>query len=207
MIYFMSIARCPPIRSGVWLRSLWQFKAASRPFPLGRGYGNAFHQDGPFAFTTWRQMIQGHLSRTAEWIGQAKVVDPAVIDPVSRLLPQFDSYFAGVLPTPFLDDITTKNVLLNGGRLSGIVDVDELCFGDPLFVVALTKMSLLAHRLPTDYIGFWIDLLQPSAEQMRALELYTAVHCVCFIAENGQRFNRGDTIVQIGEGRAVKRYL
>ena len=37
-----------------------------------------------------------------------------------------------VPPLPFLDDLTTKNVLVDGGRLSGVVDVDVVCFGDPL---------------------------------------------------------------------------
>ena len=35
-------------------------------------------------------------------------------------------------PVPFLHDTTTKNVIVTPeGSFSGIVDVDDLCFGDP----------------------------------------------------------------------------
>ena len=50
-------------------------------------------------------------------------------------------------PTPFLHDTTTKNVIVTpAGSFSGIVDVDDLCFGDPRYAVALTSAALLAHR-------------------------------------------------------------
>ena len=48
-------------------------------------------------------------------------------------------------PIPFLHDTTTKNVIVTPeGAFSGIVDVDDLCFGDPRYVVALTLPSLTA---------------------------------------------------------------
>ena len=37
-----------------------------------------------------------------------------------------------VAATPFLHDTTTKSVIVTPeGTLSGILDVDDLCFGDP----------------------------------------------------------------------------
>ena len=65
------------------------------------------------------------------------------------------AYFSAVRPTAFLGDITTKNVLVHEGKLSGIVDVDEICYGDPLFVVGLTHMALLAMGADTDYTTGW----------------------------------------------------
>lgn len=47
----------------------------------------------------------------------------------------FDSYTSEVKPTPFLDDTTTKNVIINDGKLSGIVDVDYVNFGDHLLTL------------------------------------------------------------------------
>ena len=91
---------------------------------------------------------------------------------------------------PFLDDTTTKNVLISGGRLSGIVDVDVVCFGDRLFTPALTRMALLSRGYATDYIRYWCDELDLSGEQERILTLYTAHFCVGFLAELGQRFNK-----------------
>ena len=57
------------------------------------------------------------------------------IAPRNILRDEIDS----IPPTPFLHDATTKNVLVTAkGAFSGIVDVDDLCFGDPRYPAALT---------------------------------------------------------------------
>ncbi len=89
-----------------------------------------------------------------------------------------------------MHDITTNNVIIDDGRLSGVVDVDNLCFGDPLFLVGLIRMALLAHGDSPVYVDGWIDVLRPDAEQLAALDFYTAVFGLCFMDELGQRFNR-----------------
>ena len=50
---------------------------------------------------------------------------------VANCATRFERYFAQIRPTPFLDDTTTKNVIVHEGKLSGIVDVDWICFGYP----------------------------------------------------------------------------
>jgi hypothetical protein len=44
------------------------------------------------------------------------------------------------------------------GTFSGIVDLDDLCFGDPRYVVALTLASLLAAGGPPDYVDAWMKI-------------------------------------------------
>jgi hypothetical protein len=81
-------------------------------------------------------------------------------------------------------------VIVHDGELSGIVDVDWVCFGDPLFTVALTRMALLARRYETDYIAFWTEALALSPTQRAALSFYTALFCVDFMSELGDSFNQ-----------------
>ena len=52
-------------------------------------------------------------------------VDFAHVERVRRRMPQFAKYFFAVEPIAFLDDTTTRNVIVHDGDLSGIVDVDE----------------------------------------------------------------------------------
>ena len=61
-------------------------------------------------------------------------------------------------------------MIINKGKLSGIVDVDGACFGDKLYTVALTKMSLLSSKDNLDYIDYWCEELNISEEQYKALE-------------------------------------
>jgi hypothetical protein len=93
-----------------------------------------------------------------------------------------------------LDDTTTKNVLISDGRLRGIVDVDYVCFGDPLFTVALTRMALLSMGADLEYTDAWCAALALDAHERAALTLYTCVFCVDFLSEVGHIGNHNTAI-------------
>jgi len=156
--------------------------------PPGRGFGYAMSYDGPFPHRRWQDVVAASLARAR--IGAAGVVDARAVDAVEAAAERFAGSLDRVKPTPFLHDITTKNVIVHDGRLSGIVDVDDLCFGDPLLLIALIRMALLAHGHDLAYVEEWLDIIGPDAEQRAALDLYTAQHCLDFMGEIGQRFNR-----------------
>ena len=52
-------------------------------------------------------------------------------------------YFRRVQPVCFLEDLTTKNVILQNGELQSIIDFDSVCFGDPLWQVGLAAGCIL----------------------------------------------------------------
>jgi len=119
-------------------------------------------------------------------------VSTGYVERVRELMPSFSAYFAGIPLTAFLDDTTTKNVLIQDGRLSGIVDVDFVCFGDPLFTVALTQMALLSMGADLDYTDAWCAALALDAYQRTALTFYTCVFCVDFMREVGHDANQNN---------------
>ncbi len=175
-----------------------------RTLPAGDGYGFVCRPDKPFPHGTWRSVIDANLARTREWLKAIPSLDWGPIRRIEARLNREDGYLSAVAPTPFLDDITTKNVIIDNGHLTGIVDVDEVCYGDPLFALALTRMSLIAHGLQTDYIDDWANALALNSPQLNVLNLYTAVHCASFIGELGQRFNKDEAAsVDPGEPRRL----
>ncbi len=173
-------------------REIARIQGIVNALPPGPGYGFALSYEANLK-ASWT-VVLGDLARTRLWIKQAGVFKPQVVDRVRKALARFEPYFAEIAPKPFLDDTTTKNVLINEGRLSGIVDVDVVCFGDPLFVVALTNMALLSRAYTIDYIEFWCDELHLNPTQRQVFNVYTAVHCVSFMSEIGQKFNRDEPI-------------
>jgi len=84
------------------------------------------------------------------------------------------------------------------GEISGIVDVDGVCYGDPLCVLGLTQMAILSIGGPTDYIDYWFEFQALNQKwdesqrvfQRKILTLYTLWHCVGFMSECGRSFNR-----------------
>ena len=158
--------------------------------PTGRGYGYASSPDDPSLRPTWRDVLDASLRRSREWIHTAGEMDDDVVDRVEREVDQFNAHFERVEPTCFLHDTTTKNVMVHEGRLSGIVDVDSVCYGDPLWVLALTNMALRSMGGDQVYVDAWVDELDLSDEARTAMALYTSMHCVAFLGEIGQRFNK-----------------
>jgi hypothetical protein len=73
------------------------------------------------------------------------------------------------------------------GSFSGIVDVDDLCFGDPRYVVALTLASLMAFGGPMHYVDAWMNAADYRNDHI--FRLYVALFLVDFMSEHGQEFN------------------
>lgn len=156
----------------------------------GRGFGFAHTAEGPFSHAAWRDMLETYLARSRQWIEQAGVVNPEWIERARKHLDLHQKYLAAVAPKPFLDDITTKNVLIYENKLSGVVDVDSLCYGDWLYHIALIQMALLARNWPMDYVAAWREAMAVTPQQQAILSLYTALHGVAVLSEFGQKFNR-----------------
>ncbi len=171
-------------------RRLSALQAIVTALPLGQGYGFTPRLDGPFPNATWSETIAGQLARSRRRIRDAAVVSESHADRVESAAALFQDTFATVQPVPFLHDITTKNVIVDGERLSGIVDVDDVCFGDPLFLVALIRVALLANGRDPAYADAWLDILRPDEEQRAVQDFYVALFSLDFMAELGHRFNK-----------------
>lgn len=171
---------------------------ASR-LPKASGFGYALSYDSRLE-REWSNVLGASLRRGRTWIGRAGVVDLAWADRVEAKLARMTDTFDDVRPRAFLHDVTTKNVLVHEGVLSGIVDVDSMAFGDSLWNAALTRMSLLALRVAMDYVDIQAAALADDTEaSAERLILYTALHGLSFLGELGQAFNRNTPPAVDGE--------
>lgn len=158
--------------------------------PRAAGFGFALSYDDPDLHHSWLDVVLADVERTRGHIAAAGLVALNVTERVLERVLASATYLRAIEPVPFLDDTTTKNVLVHNGTLCGIVDTDHVCFGDPIFAVALTRMALLAHAQSTDYIDYWLERLALSDAQSHAMDLYTAVFCAGFLGEIGLQFNQ-----------------
>lgn len=158
--------------------------------PSGAGYGFTVDSSVGFPHQTWPDVLRAELSRSDRRIRSADSVNAAIVGIAKTALERHAPTLADQPAIPFLHDITTKNVVVDQGRLSGIVDVDDLCYGDPLYLPALLRMALMAHDLPMDYLEAWLCGLNCDQTDVKRLDLYTLIHCAGFLSELGTRFNR-----------------
>lgn len=146
------------------------------------------------SFSTWIEYLKSLIDRSYIRIKQNNIFNVDVCNNVLEMMNSLREYFVKVEPTPFLDDITTKNVLIHEGKLSGIVDIDEICYGDPLLVIGLTNMALLGMEADTKYIGFWLDEINANEIQRKVVKFYTLLYCLDFMGEQGMQFSNDNVV-------------
>ncbi len=140
-------------------------------------------------YCAWGQVLEASLSRSRQRIAFAGLFDVTLVDMVQNALAGLRHEIDKIAATPFLHDTTTKNVIVtDDGGFSGIVDVDDLCFGDPRYPAALTLAVLMAYGGPVRYVSFWSQHAGWSPDD-RLFRLYVAVFLLDLMAEHGQMFN------------------
>jgi Ser/Thr protein kinase RdoA (MazF antagonist) len=138
-------------------------------------------------FSTWGEMVADSIATADKMMRDSGLVISGA-EQVSVAAERLKQRLDAIPATPYLHDTTTKNVMVTAdGRFSGIVDVDDLCFGDPRQVKALTLAALLADGLPADYVWDWLAQAGEAADAL--FWLYAACSLLWFIGEHKQAMN------------------
>lgn len=142
-------------------------------------------------YKQWIDVLMELITRSQNRIRRNDIFDESYCSRVTDLLPNFTDYFTSIKSTPFLNDITTKNVMVLDGKLAGIVDIDEMFYGDSLSTIALTNMALLSDDLDTEYIEDWLNEIHADEIQRKVVLFYTLIFCIDFMGEQGMTFFNG----------------
>ncbi|KAA6490728.1 hypothetical protein EXN67_28035 [Rhizobium rhizogenes] len=140
----------------------------------------------------WSQVLLANLARSRERIGSAGLFDVGLVDAVRHEVTARRGEIDRIEATPFLHDTTTKNVIVTReGAFSGIVDVDDLGFGDPRYPAALTLAALMAYGGPVSYVSAWLRHAGQADDWL--FRLYTTVLLLDLMGEHGNVFNGNET--------------
>ena len=136
----------------------------------------------------WNSFADEMLGRAYELISKNGFFDVSKVEKVSNILKEMQPYISSVKPIPYLDDISTKNLLIEKGHVSGVIDIDWMGFGDKLTFVAMTKVALLNMNLDTNYVDYLLEEMHLNDEQMKAFIFYCLLFCVDFMGERGTQY-------------------
>jgi len=155
-----------------------------------------------WSFPTWGEYVEAYIERSRHRIIQNKIFSVSICNKVASIMKStMSNYFSTIKPTAFLEDISTKNVLIcSKGKLAGVVDIDEMCHGDSLIVLGLTQMALLNMKADTKYIDYWLDELNATETERKAVKFYTLLFCLDFMAEQGAAYDNG-TVITANNGK------
>ncbi len=143
----------------------------------------------------WENEIDSTILRASELIEKNGYFSPAYPKMLMEQKKHLSSYFDSIRPIPYLDDISTKNLVIHNGQVSGIIDVDWMGFGDSLTYIALTCVALLNDSRDTEYVEYLMEETAPSPIQVRAFVFYCLMYCVDFMGERGSTF--GDKTIEV----------
>lgn len=137
---------------------------------------------------SWNSFIDEMIVRAYERISVNNYFDLSKIDEIRLLQNELQEYLNSIKPVPYLDDISTKNLLIYNGKVSSVIDIDWMGFGDVLTFIAMTRVALLNMELDTKYVDYLLDELHPSEIQYKAFVFYCLLFCVDFMGERGMNF-------------------
>lgn len=150
-------------------------------------YGYAVRPEDAPHFA-WSQVLDANLARSRRRIASAGLFKVTSADIVQGELSAMRNEIDSIPPTPFLHDTTTRNVIITEeGAFSGIVDVDNLCFGDPRYPAALTLAVLTAQGGPAQYVSAWLQ--HAGLTDDRLFQMYVLLFLLDLMSEHGQVFN------------------
>jgi aminoglycoside phosphotransferase (APT) family kinase protein len=148
--------------------------------PKGEGFGWVpINDKGPFS--SWMEIIDRdfhtHISSVENEIYSNQIKD------VELLKNRFNDYFNQVEPICFLDDITIKNVIVLDGKLQGIIDLDWVCYGDPLYMIGLTQTAIISDigEASNQYIEELCNQWEVTPFQRKIINFYSLLHAFRFI--------------------------
>lgn len=136
----------------------------------------------------WNSFADEMLGRAQELISKNGFFDISKVEEVRNIQKELQPYISSINPIPYLDDISTKNLLIENGHVSGVIDIDWMGLGDNITFVAMTKVALLNMNLDTKYIDYLLEEMHLNNEQSRAFIFYCLLFCVDFMGERGTQY-------------------
>jgi aminoglycoside phosphotransferase (APT) family kinase protein len=107
----------------------------------------------------------------------------ALAEKIDGYLRVMEPRLAKVRPTCFLDDLTTKNVIVLAGNLQGVIDFDVVCYGDPLWWLSLAAVAVLSDLGVERF--YYVDRLRKlwgiDGTNRHILALYETIHGLDFL--------------------------
>ena len=159
-------------------------QAATNLLPDGPGYGIAASYEQIPESNSWYDFLMGRLLLFKDIIKETAVFDENYVTKVISIAKDMEDELLSMPARPFLWDATERNVIVHKGTITGIVDVDDVCFGDPLFVLALTYVALENEGHDTLYTNYWAQALQLDKKSQFRLEFYRLFYAIVFMRKH-----------------------
>ena len=146
--------------------------------PLGSQYGFATSYEQGDKYKSWYKFLLARIDLCQESLYKTTVFPPDIISKILAVANNLQADLLAVTAKPFMWDTSERNVMIDHDKISAIIDVDNMCFGDPLFVLGLTYAALESFGFDTVYPDAWATLLNLDHGAQQRLLFYRLFYTV-----------------------------
>jgi aminoglycoside phosphotransferase (APT) family kinase protein len=139
---------------------------------------------------TWTERIDQMMTQAKTRGLKTGVWNDELEKILSDVLPKYQNYFDAVKSETYFDDMSSKNVLIDNGEFSGLVDLDCLAEGDYLETVGRIKASWYGTPQGTTYTEAVMHELGLNEAQKKIVTMYALLNRIYWTCENGMQFNQ-----------------
>ncbi|HEY9584671.1 MAG TPA: aminoglycoside phosphotransferase family protein [Candidatus Paceibacterota bacterium] len=136
---------------------------------------------------SWTQIMKA--DKIEERNKQTGVVGDDLVKKEKELYEKYKPYFDSVKSVLYFDDMSSKNILINEGKFVGLIDLDDIMYGDPIEAVGAIKASWYGTHHGEVYTVAIEDELAFNEEQRKMVTVYATMNRILWLSEKGIKFN------------------
>jgi aminoglycoside phosphotransferase (APT) family kinase protein len=164
------------------------------PLPTDGRFGWAGGAVEP-AYDTWPGLLRDMRRRIAERGATTRTIGARQLQVFDQLFEAHGRYFEAVRSVFYFDDMSSKNVMVSDGRFAGLVDLDNVAYGDPLEGIGRIEASWYGTDFGRGYADGVMHALGLDVEQRRMVLVYAVLNRIQWLSEHGVKFNANTTAV------------
>jgi len=162
-------------------------KLSSLPTTGMFGWIGGRENDAPFS--SWLKLLSNMRKDVTERNAQTGVVSEKYISMLKIIIQKYREYFRTVPSIFYYDDMSSKNVLIHGGKFVGLVDLDTVAYGDPLEGIGRIEASWYGTAYGTTYTNAIMSELGLDKRQKEIVSVYAILNRIFSLSERGIKFN------------------
>ncbi len=140
---------------------------------------------------SWFEVMQIMYHKMVDRNEKTGVVASELLNLSSSLITKHKEYFNKVPSKYVYDDLNGKNVMIKDGKFNGLVDLDQIMYGDFLEPVGRIKACWPGtEEYGKIYTNAVIKCLNLSNEQQEMVTVYAVLNRINWLSEIGIQFNQ-----------------